>query len=356
MSNDSSNGSTFNLLPVLLFLLHDYYENGIYSNTEDIIERNGDGEILWDKTINETFTLLSNNRPYYVDLQTKKRVSNKYDFFKRLHECILTTASKELNKADLLDLFEITGVDLTDAELDDFGEKDYVLYRVENELNTQFNTRKQLVLKTIYTYMDRGGSLYDAECMSLFGTNSFNLVWEDVCADILNDQLDVRLGELDLPTELGCEYCPEKKLSEIIEKPQWTITGEQASDTLIPDFITIAKTDQGYQFVIFDAKYYTPRLIPGKSPKNQPGIESITKQYCYQLAFQKFIEEHKFSAVKNCFIMPTKNNKVELQGEVRLKMFADLGLQDIKVRLLPADMAYIHYLSGKKIDISCLCL
>jgi len=54
--------------------------------------------------------------------------------------------------------------------------------------------------------------------------------------------------------------------------------------------------------------------------------------------------------------MPTKNNKVELQGEVRLKMFADLGLQDIKVRLLPADMAYIHYLSGKKIDISCLCL
>ena len=210
MSNDSSNGSTFNLLPVLLFLLHDYYENGIYSNTEDIIESNGDGEILWDKTINETFTLLSNNRPYYVDLQTKKRVSNEYDFFKRLHECILTTASKELNKADLLDLFEITGVDLTDAELDDFGEKDYVLYRVENELNTQFNTRKQLVLKTIYTYMDRGGSLYDAECMSLFGTNSFNLVWEDVCADILNDQLDVRLGELDLATELGCEYCPEK--------------------------------------------------------------------------------------------------------------------------------------------------
>lgn len=356
MSNDSGNGSVFNLLPILLFLLHDYYENGIYSNTEDIIESNGDGEILWDKTINETFTLLSNNRPYYIDLQTKKRVSNEYDFFKRLHECILTQASKELNKADLLDLFEIIGVDLTDAELDDFGEKDYILYCIENELNTQFNTRKQLVLKTIYTYIERGGSLYDLECMSLFGTNSFNLVWEDICADILNDQLDVRLGDLDLPTELGCKYCPNEKLSEIIEKPQWTITEEQASDTLIPDLITIAKTNQGDQFVIFDAKYYTPRLIQGKAPKNQPGIESITKQYCYQLAFQKFIEDHKFSAVKNCFIMPTENNQVEVQGEVRLKMFADLGLQDIKVRFLPAYMAYIHYLSGKKIDISCLCL
>ena len=54
--------------------------------------------------------------------------------------------------------------------------------------------------------------------------------------------------------------------------------------------------------------------------------------------------------------MPTENKQVELLGEVRLKMFADLGLQDIKVRFFPADMAYIHYLSGKKIDISCLCL
>ena len=39
MFNDSSESSTFNLLAVLLFLIHDYYENGIYSNTEDIIER-----------------------------------------------------------------------------------------------------------------------------------------------------------------------------------------------------------------------------------------------------------------------------------------------------------------------------
>ncbi len=149
MFNDSSESSSFNLLAVLLFLLQDYYENGVYSNTEDIIESNGSGEILWDKTINETFTLLSNNRPYYVDLQTKKRVNDGFDYFKRLHECILTRASKELMDVELLDIFEITGVDLTDEELDEFGESEYILYRIEKELNTQFNTRKQRVLKTV---------------------------------------------------------------------------------------------------------------------------------------------------------------------------------------------------------------
>ena len=84
------------LLAVLLFLLQDYYENEVYSNTEEIVESNGSGEILWDKTINETFALIYDNRPYYTDLQTRKRVDDEYDYFKRLHECILTKASKEL--------------------------------------------------------------------------------------------------------------------------------------------------------------------------------------------------------------------------------------------------------------------
>ena len=109
--NDSSESSAFNLLAVLLFLLQDYFENGVYNNTENRIESNGSGESLWDKTINETFTMLSNNRPYYTDLKTKKRVTDDFDYFKRLHECILTKASEELRDAELLDLFEMTGVD-----------------------------------------------------------------------------------------------------------------------------------------------------------------------------------------------------------------------------------------------------
>ena len=128
MFNDSSENSAFNLLAVLLFLLQDYFENDVYCNYEEIVECNGFGEILWDKTINETFTLLSDNRPYYIELQTKKRVTNDFDYFKRLHECVLTRASKELEEAELLELFEMEKVDLTDEKLDDFGDKEYILY------------------------------------------------------------------------------------------------------------------------------------------------------------------------------------------------------------------------------------
>ena len=93
MFNEGNGSSSFNLLAIMLFLIHDFFENGVYTNTEDIIENNGSGEILWEKTINETFTLISRNKPYYPDLLTRKRITNDYDYFKRLHECILTKVS-----------------------------------------------------------------------------------------------------------------------------------------------------------------------------------------------------------------------------------------------------------------------
>lgn len=106
-----------------------------------------------------------------------------------------------------------------------------------------------------------------------------------------------------------------------------------------------------YQFIIFDAKYYNAQLEKGIAPTGQPGIESVTKQYLYQLAYQKFIEEHEFASVKNCFLLPTENSEIEDKGEVRMEILSNLGLQNIKIRLIPADKAYDLYLSGRKMDI-----
>ena len=354
MLNDSSESQTFNLLAVLLFLLQDYYENGTYNNTEEIIESNGSGEILWDKTINETFTLLFHNRPYYIDLQTRRRINDDYDYFKRLHECILTKAARELRSADLLDMFGIAEVNLSDENLDDFGDEEYILYQLEKELNSQFYTRKQQVLKTMYAYIAHSSSLYDIDCLSIYGTNNFNLVWEAVCADILDNKLDACLGTLKLPIALQPQYNSRKRLIDLIEKPLWTAAGKTANDTLTPDLITIEKVGRDYWFIVFDAKYYNACLEPEAAPKGQPGIESITKQYLYQLAYQQFIADHAFSAVKNCFIMPTESETVIDKGEVSLQMLSVLGLQNIKVRFLPAALAYDYYISGRKINIDVL--
>ncbi len=336
-----------NYLSVLLFLLYDYYENGLYTSTEEIIETNGEGEIFWDRTINETLALISRNRPYYPSLKTKKRIIDNLDYFRLIHECVLTASSNELKDAGLLDIFGIPVVDLTDKHLSDFGEKDHILYRIEQEMGCQFNTRKQIVLKTIHAYISREKSLNDMDFLSLYGTNSFNLVWEKICAEITCSQLDIQLGKLKLPNPLSPKYSRNEKLKDIIEKPIWSKTEKEAKDTFIPDIVTI----QGKHFIIFDAKYYTPILELGKSPENQPGIEDVAKQYLYQLAYKEFIADHGLEA-KNCFLMPTEKSEVEEAGEVEMRMFSKLDLENIKVRFIPAEKAYDFYISGEKLNIS----
>ena len=351
MFNGDSDTRTLNLLALQLFLLNDYYENGLYTNSNDIIETNGTGEIFWDKTINETFALLNNNRPYYIELQTKKNVENEMDFIKRLHEIILSEISKELESADLLELFEITEIDLSDESLSDLGDNEYILYRIENELSTQYNTRKQLLLKAIYAYVNTSGHLHDLDCFSMFGTNSFNLVWEKVCADILDNKLNTSLSNLELPIKLNEKYNKNDKLIDIIEKPLWSVPSIRVNDTLIPDLISIYKKNNQYSFVIFDAKYYNTVLEEGGILRGVPGIESITKQYLYQLAYKDFILDHRIQNVQNCFLMPTESEEVILKGYVSLNMLNNIGLKKIKVRMLPAKVAFDCYITGTKMSI-----
>ena len=282
---------------------------------------------------------------------------------RHIHECILTRCTEELRDADLLDLFDIMGVDISDEHIEDFGDKEYVMERIAKELNVQFNTRKQLLLKTLYAYIANSSALDDLDCFSMFGTNSFNLVWEKVCAEVMDNQLQKPIGGLRLPVPLTEQYrnMRHKKLIDLIDKPQWSgtaPTGEpfvkQAEDTLIPDLISIVCVDGNYQFIIFDAKYYNIQFEHNKKLRGQPGIESITKQYLYQLAYQPFVEAHQINTVRNCFLMPTASMEIVEKGTVSLTMLRNLGLQDIQVRLLPAKLMYQHYIENTKIDIRTL--
>lgn len=362
LHNESNSESTINLLPIMLYLMSDYHENGPYLNTLDTIEVNGTGEILWEKTINETFVLISNNRPIYPELYTRKRENDDISYFKRLHECIVSKCSKELQKAGLLELFDLLDLDISDEEIDDFGEKDYILEQIHKELNVQFVTRKQALLKTMFSYICSDGSLDSLDTFSLYATNSFHVIWEKVCADVLNNQLQTSLGNLELPISLVEGYIPTNPLISLIDKPLWqgkkadgNSFEKEAKDTLIPDTITIEKNGSDYQFVIFDAKYYNLQLENNLPLRGQPGIESVTKQYLYQLAFQKFTDDHKIKSIKNCFLLPTEEDSVVSKGIVTLKMFKILTskpLADIDIRLIPAKLVYSTYLNNGHLKVS----
>ena len=208
----------FNLLAVILFLLHDYYESGLYASPEEIIEVNGEGDILWQKTIDETFPIISRRRPYYVTMYTRKTVNDEEDFFRKLHQAVLTECSRRLQSAQLMDLFEMEPRRLADERIEDFGEEDYILSRIFRELDVQFDTRKQILLKTMYAFITEKEKVFEAGLgISLYGTSAFNMVWEKACAQIFNNRLQTPLGDLRLVPETEAERYPaSQKLIDII--------------------------------------------------------------------------------------------------------------------------------------------
>lgn len=350
--NGEEENTSFNLLAIMLYLLEEYAENGVYTNELLTIENNGSGEILWDNTINETYAVIRNCRPVYVDLKTISIDEDEQDFFRRLHCCIVTKCSQILEQAGLDKLFDLGLVDVSEAEIDDFGDEEYILYRIQRELDIQFNDRKKMLLKTMYTYISHRKAFETGLGISMFGTNSFNLVWERVCANVFDNKLNVKLNELKQIPNSDYFAAESKTLIEVIEKPKWrykeTDNFVEQSKTLTPDLISIYPYKDSYCFAILDAKYYLIKLTK-HSIEGNPGVGDVTKQYLYQLAYQDFIERCGFKYIQNAFLMPVDDEDGEFVGTAEFNMMRDAGkrLEHISVIKLPATRLYQAYLNGR---------
>lgn len=344
---NGSEEKSFNFLAVMLYLLNDYYENGLYPNEKELMETNGTGDILWDRTINDTFAILQNGRPYYMELKTRRRALDEMDYFRRLHQCILSECSKELEDKGILELFDLTSTEESDEGLDDFGDDDYICYRIENELNVQFNTRKRLLLKTMYAYVKKNASMQTEDNFSLFGTNAFHVVWEKVCKEVLQDRFMAR--KKNLPAEIQAQMGEADNLASYIERPKWNLNNQSDTknrDTLIPDLITISESEK--LFAIFDAKYYKVKVEDEKI-SGQPGIESVSKQFMYEHAYKKIVPEDWIKY--NAFLFPVldESELFERKGKVWMDMFCGepLNLQPIQIIFVNPKKAYQKYLQNE---------
>ena len=343
--NEEIEDISFNLLSMMVFFLEDYYEYGVYNNIRNILEVNGNGEIDWNRTINYTDPIIKDNRPYYVELYTKYKIDDLYDYFRRLHEYVITRCSKKLETAGLLDLFDLTAVELSDKTQEDFGELDYILEKLEKELLVEFNSHKQKLLKSMHTFLKEENSFSNENYLTLFGTGSYHVIWEEMCKKVFGDKLNKSLKELGFNDS-------KTKLIEVIKKPEWIykdIKTHEAEGTFIPDIVTFYESE----FIILDAKYYKLKFDE-KHLSGQPGLESITKQYLYELAYREFIEEYGFDGVKNAFLLPKFTEEIENIGIAKLEILSNLGLEDIQVIMLPADKINRYYLDNKKMSIKLL--
>ena len=326
--NEELDDISYNQLSMMIFFLEDYYERGIYTNSQKILRINGNGEIDWNRTINNTSPIIKNNVPYYVDLYTKHNRDDLYDYFRLLHEYIITKCSKRLEAAGLLKLFDLTPIELSDKNEEDFGDKQTILNKLEKELNVEFNSHKQKLLKSMHTFIKEKNAFSNKNFLTVYGTSSYHVIWEEMCSKVFKNKLYETLNELDL-----FDYS-NKKLINVVEKPEWKLdflNKPKKTDTLKPDLVTFYENT----FLIFDAKYYNLDFTDDNLV-GQPGLESITKQYLYELAYREFYKQNKFDKVINAFLFPSYSDELDDVGVVELKILHDLGLGNIYVVMVPA--------------------
>lgn len=308
--NSKDEKGNFSPLALALEMIEDYYENGLYFNEKVIIEENGNGEINWDKTINENTAYFVKNTPFYLEFFVQTRVLNEQDFFRRLHACILSTCSFSFKK--IFKILNIPELNLSIENIENFGSEEYILYKLNQELSQQYITKKQKTLNLLKEYIERKNSYNIDNEISFIGTSSFNLVWEKVCKTTLDKSNDTH------------------KLRAKIYQSLWNLNGKQESSakTLEPDILVLEKDNKN--LTIYDAKYYNIY-------KNKPGISDITKQFLYGEIFRKL----GYNLINNSFLFPTNNIEDREIGDVKFKLFEN---SKINLILKSAPKLYEEYL------------
>lgn len=225
-----SNNEGGSFLNLMIHLLRDYVENGLYSNEETIVEINGEGDIIWEKTVNEGTVYLVEETPFYFDFYTEKRILNEVHIIRKLHGAIINEISNYLQP--ILSLFGIPEIILPAENIRDFGDVHYLEYLLEQELSRQFVTSKQLLLYDLLNYIRKANSYDSSENIEIYGTTSFNLVWEDICKKVYKDDLDNKLLDLGLKLKgtiqrdkkVEIDYRKVVLLKDIVERPIWRPT------------------------------------------------------------------------------------------------------------------------------------
>lgn len=193
-------------------------------------------------------------------------------------------------------------------------------------------------------FIEEDFSTKSSDNISFVGTNSFNLVWEDVCSVVMGDCINKTIKEL------GLTYSKNNKqsslISDVISKPKWTHNESNVSHispkTLIPDIITIKDN----KLSIYDAKYYKIKL-DDKELKGNPGVGDVTKQYLYELSYKDFAKENNLDIDTNAFLMPTEDKVESKIGYASMELFHALKgveLKQIDVILKPSEEMYRLYL------------
>lgn len=347
----------YSRLRLELFLYRDYLENGPYTNFTDFLEDNGEGEIDWDATINGTASIIKRHIPHYVTLKTWAS-QVEVDYFNRLHRCIVAECSRDFEQNHLQEFLNLFSIDDSEDEFEAFGDKDYILNRLNAEIASQFVTRKQDVLKAMRAYVERKNFQTISDSVFLVGNRNFNNIWEKACASLFVNLFPFEPGSKEDDLFHSKWYIYKDGKSEEAYEPI-SSTGELKPDILAEYAIPDSKTKL---FGILDAKNYMISFDENAEKKlvNYPGIQDITKQFAYEkvllgyLAAGEIKREHVLNMLLFPYTAPKPSSdpydlQVNVFGRVEMPSLTgwpselDPAGQLARFSLVNIDLVYLDY-------------
>ncbi|TQO55607.1 LlaJI family restriction endonuclease [Paraclostridium bifermentans] len=244
------------------YIIKDFRNNGGYIQKHRIKSINGKGHINWTSTINTFDPIISNDQPVYTNYINEDIIINNNNFISNLHVNLynyLLVKYKELLGYSGSTL----SFDRAKRNLDRLGNKKYILAKIKEELECTFGDRDINLLKAIYNFFEpRNDS--NSNNLSIFGTISFEVVWEHICKYIFNDKYEDFKSEIPFP-----EWYTDNDIKH-----------ESKKNLLIPDIISL----HNKTMFILDAKYYSIQIDEDKVVGN-PGSYDIIKQHIYEMVF-----------------------------------------------------------------------
>lgn len=320
---DSLNES-FSLLALVEYIINDYLEYGLYSNEVNEYEYNGDGDISWENTVENELVYRSNKQYIYLDYITNLTYSDDNSYISQLHKMIINKSLVFMKKISFLELFDFPNITFNIDE-NALGHDSFQIKKIDNEMSVSFSQRKVKLLQVMKLFIENEITSLGNRNEFFYGTSYFNMVWEKVCSEVI--QNDKRLFE------------------NLIPKPMWQkktpLVIKSASKTLNPDILKSINND----FFIFDAKYYKPIFNNDKLVSGHPGVEDVSKQFLYELAFK-----HLGFSNYNIFVYPIYDEEIRVDGKVTFDLFTGLDLCDIYLLQFNPHQVFRMYLEEEVFD------
>lgn len=339
----------FNLFALYDFLIADYLEHGLYRETKEVYEENGDSEIDWEHTLEvETGYITKKKQPVYLNYHNITMIDNNNNLIQEVHKFLLNRASSYfqeipffMDSKPILDFYCKIDIGVEN--------QDKIMYLIEKVLRRTFNQRKIRLLNLLLLILRK--NLHSQQNgINLYGITNFYSVWEDMCKVLFNNL-----------------YLDGSKYKEVIREltaPRYILNkelqGKKEGNPLIPDVVTKYKDT----FFVIDAKYYnisiqssenddeiTNNIEINDNENTQldklqgflPGTYDVLKQIIYMKSFKEREEELEIVNLKkrNLFIIP--GIKSDYIGKIRIGLFLE---DDIELWLMDIKQALDFYLKN----------